>query len=215
MTALQPFVTGNDHIDAHFNGDHSNGDNINGDEEMNAHDEYGQMMSLALDDLLESQETARLESHLAECARCRDRWRLWQALDGALQAAPMTDPSPGFVLNFGRQLASQERKRRVRLGILLGALTLVMWLVGVAGVSLVFGALIYNQVSWFTETLHWLAYVWTAVTVVGNSLLALLGGLFEAPSGLGIVAGYVVFAGGILLMWSRYLRRSLQMIEIG
>lgn len=182
--------------------------------EMKSHDEYGMLMSLALDNLLESGEQAQLDAHLADCNRCRAQWNLWQSLDVALHAAPLTAPSPAFVQNFGLRLAAQDRRRQMRMGILLGALTLVMWLIGVTGVALVIGGLIYNQVGWFTDSLHWLAYVWTAVTVVGNSLLVLLGGVTEQPSAVGLLAGYVVLAGGVLVMWSRYLRRSLQLVEI-
>lgn len=182
--------------------------------EMNNHEEYGMLMSLALDNLLESGEQAQLDAHLADCNRCRAQWNLWQSLDAALHAAPLTAPSPAFVQNFGLRLAAQDRRRQMRLGILLGALTLVMWLIGVAGVALVIGGLIYNQVGWFTESLHWLAYVWTAVTVIGSSLLALLGGVTEQPSAVGLVAGYVALTGGVLVMWSRYLRRSLQMVDV-
>ncbi len=182
--------------------------------EMNNHDEFGMLMSLALDNLLDGAGQAQLDAHLADCARCRTQWSLWQSLDAALHAAPLTAPSPAFARNFSQRLSAQNRQRQVRLGILLGALTLVMWLIGVAGVALVIGALIYNQVGWFTESLHWLAYVWTAVTVIGSSLLALLGGVTEEPSAIGLLAGYVTLAGGVLVMWSRYLRRSLRMVEI-
>ncbi len=181
--------------------------------EMNNHNEYGMLMSLALDNLLEGAEQAQLDTHLAGCARCRNQWSLWQSIDAALRAAPMTAPSPAFAHNFGQRLAAQDRRRQMRLGILLGALTLVMWLVGVTGVALMIGALIYNQVGWFTETLHWLAYVWTAVSVIGGSLLALLGGLAEEPSAVGLLTGYVVLGGGVMVLWSRYLRRSLQLVE--
>lgn len=180
---------------------------------MNNHDEYGMLMSLALDSLLDRAEQAQLDAHLADCHRCRAQWNLWQSLDTALHAAPLTAPSPAFVQNFGLRLSAQDRRRQVRMGILLGALTLVMWLIGVAGVGLVIGGLIYNQVGWFTESLHWLAYVWTAVTVIGNSLLALLVGVTEQPSAIGLLAGYVMLTGGVLAMWSRYLRRSLQTID--
>lgn len=182
--------------------------------DMNNHDEYGMLMSLALDNLLDRGEQAQLDAHLADCSRCQAQWNLWQSLDTALHAAPLTAPSPAFVQNFGLRLAAQDRRRQMRLGILLGALTLVMWLIGVAGVALVIGGLLYNQVGWFTESLHWLAYVWTAVTVVGNSVLALLGGVTAQPSAVGLLAGYVVLTGGVLVMWSRYLRRSLQMVDV-
>lgn len=181
--------------------------------EMNKHNEYGLLMSLALDNLLDGAEQAQLDAHLADCARCRTQWSLWQSIDAALHAPPLTAPSPAFIQNLGQRLSAQERRRQVRLGILLGALTLVMWSIGVTGVALVIGALIYNQVGWFTESLHWLAYVWTAISVVGSSLLALLGGVTEEPSAIGLLAGYVALAGGVLVIWSRYLRRSLQLVE--
>ncbi|MBX3050945.1 MAG: zf-HC2 domain-containing protein [Caldilineaceae bacterium] len=182
--------------------------------DMNTHDEYGMLMSLSLDNLLDGREQAQLDAHLADCNRCRAQWSLWKSLDGALHAAPMTAPSPAFVQRVGHRLAAQDRRRQMRVGILLGALTIVMWLIGVTGIALVIGALIYNQVGWFTESLHWLAYMWTAVTVVGSSLLALLGGVAGEPSAIGLLGGYVILAGGVLAMWSRYLRRSLQRVEV-
>jgi len=36
------------------------------------------------------------------------------------------------------------------------------------------------------------------------------GGLVEEPSALGLLACYIVLAGGVLTIWSRYLRRSLR-----
>lgn len=188
---------------------------MNDETQMNQHDEYGMLMSLALDGLLDGAEREQLDAHLAGCAHCRNQWSLWQSIDATFRAAPMTEPSPAFLSNFSQRLASQEKRRQVRLGILLGALTLVMWSIGVAGVVLVIGALIYNQVGWFTDSLHWLAYLWTATSVIGSSLLALLGGLVEEPSALGLLAGYVVLAGSVLTLWSRYLRRSLQMVNVG
>ena len=188
---------------------------MNDETQMNQHDEYGMLMSLALDGLLDGAEQEQLDAHLAGCAHCRNQWSLWQSIDATFRAAPMTEPSPAFLSNFSQRLASQEKRRQVRLGILLGALTLIMWSIGVAGVVLVIGALIYNQVGWFTDSLHWLAYLWTATSVIGSSLLALLGGLVEEPSALGLLAGYVVLAGSVLTLWSRYLRRSMQIVEAG
>lgn len=195
MTALQPLAP------------------LNDETAMNNHDEFGMLMSLALDNLLDKAEEMQLETHLAGCAQCRIQWSLWQSLDAAIRLAPMTAPSPAFAQNFRLRLAAQERRRQARMGILIGALTLVMWLIGVTGVALVIGALIYNQVGWFTETVHWLVYVWTAVSVIGGSLLSLLGGLAEEPSAVGLLAGYVVLTGGVLAVWARYLRRSLRMVE--
>lgn len=182
--------------------------------DMNTHDEYGLLMSLALDGLLDGEEKNRLDAHLAGCTHCRGQWSLWQSIDSAFRAAPMTAPSAAFVDNFAERLAAQERRRQVRMGIFLGALTLLLWLIGVTGAVLLFGALLYNQVGWFTDSLHWLAYLWTALTVITSSLLALAGGLTESPSTLGVLVGYAALTGGVLAVWSRYLRRSLQTVEV-
>lgn len=202
MTVLQPLVP-------------PKNEPTNDETRMNQHDEYGMLMSLALDGLLDVAERQQLDAHLAGCARCQSQWSLWQSIDATFRAAPMTEPSPAFLPNFSQRLAAQERRRQMRLGILLGALTLVMWIAGVVGVSLMIGAFIYNQVGWFTDSLHWLAYLWTAATVIGGSLLALLGGIVEEPSALGLLAGYIILAGSVLTFWSRYLRRSLQMVDAG
>ncbi len=184
------------------------------DVEMNNHDDYGLLMSMALDSLLDRAEQEQLNAHLVGCARCRNQWRLWQSLDVELRAAPLTAPSAAFVQNFGQRLAAQDRRRQMRLGVLLGIMTVVMWLIGVAGVVFVIGALVYNQVGWFTETVHWLVYAWTALSVVGRSLLSLAGGLTQDPSAIGLLAGYIVLAGGVMVTWLRYLRRSLQPVEL-
>jgi hypothetical protein len=92
--------------------------------------------------------------------------------------------------------------------LLLAALTLIIWGIGLAGVGILLGFLIYNQIGMFSEILHWLTYAWTALTVLGASIGRLVVSLSENPSTLGALCGYIALAILSLLAWSRLLQRS-------
>jgi predicted anti-sigma-YlaC factor YlaD len=172
------------------------------------HDEYGLLMSLALDDMLEDEETAALDRHLSTCTACNRQWQIWQTINRQFQMAPMVLPPIDFVERVEAQLAHRENRSDVRVGLLLATLTLIIWGIGLAGVGILLGFLIYNQIGIFSQVVHWLTYAWTSLTVVGASIGRLLIGLSENPSALGVLVCYIALTIIALLGWSWLLQRS-------
>jgi anti-sigma factor RsiW len=172
------------------------------------HGEYGMLMSLALDNMLEGHEEEELNVHLSTCAACNRQWQIWQSINRQFQMAPIALPPVNFVQRVEAQLARGQKQPDVRVGLLLAVLTLIIWGIGLAGVGIVLGFLIYNQIGAFSETLHWLAYAWTTLTIVGGSIGRMVVSLSENPSALGALVCYVALAVVSLLAWSRLLQRS-------
>ncbi|MBX2997802.1 MAG: zf-HC2 domain-containing protein [Caldilineaceae bacterium] len=172
------------------------------------HDEYGLLMSLALDNMLEGHEEEELNVHLSTCAACNRQWQIWQNINRQFQMAPIALPPVNFVQRVEAQLARGQKQPDLRIGLLLAVLTLIIWGIGLAGVGIVLGFLIYNQIGAFAETLHWLAYAWTTLTIVGGSIGRMVISLSENPSALGALVCYVALAIVSLLAWSRLLQRS-------
>lgn len=77
---------------------------------------YSEMMSLALDGLLDSEESQRLDHHLRTCPACQAEWGKWQRIAHVLQAEPFAGPPQGFALNVDRTLQRTEQRREHILG---------------------------------------------------------------------------------------------------
>lgn len=178
------------------------------------HDEYQMLMSMALDDLLDSEERVRLDHHLIACKPCHRQWEIWQGIDQQFQFAPEALPPVGFVQKFENRLERREANRTLRVGVTLAVLTLALWLVGIAGIGLVLGYLVMNGVGWFAETFEWLAYGWTFAQVIGVSTWRVVVGLIDHPSTAAAVACYVLLSVTILAGWTRFLKRSIQPLDM-
>ncbi|RME60026.1 MAG: hypothetical protein D6790_09940, partial [Caldilineae bacterium] len=144
---------------------------------------------------------------------CQAQWRLWRSLDAELSAAPQVAPPPQFVAGVIRRVQQAERRRQLQLGVTLGALAFIMWLVGLTGAVVVLGALLYNQMHGAVELLEQATYLWTGLMIVVRTVGAALVSLAEEPTTVGAVLLYVVASLLILGAWTRFLRRSLRPVE--
>jgi hypothetical protein len=178
------------------------------------HEDYGLLMSLALDDLLDQDQAAALQAHLSTCGACHQQWQIWQSIDQQFQMAPVALPPLDFASAVEAQIERRERRRHTQVGVMLAILTFVLWALGFAGIGLLLGFLVYNQVGWFGETLHWLAYAWTALSIIGSSLWAVILGLGDNPSAIGAVVCYIVLAIIALGAWTQILRRSTRPLDM-
>ncbi len=165
-------------------------------------------MSLALDDLLDGDEERDLHAHLAVCEPCNQQWQIWTQINQQFQMPPILLPPVNLAAQVDARISAAEKRREFRIGVLLAALTLFLWTVGFAGVGLVIGFLVFNQIGSITEIFHSIAYLWTTVLVISGSIGRALVGLSENPSALGVVLGYIALAGVSLAGWTRFLRRT-------
>jgi hypothetical protein len=179
-----------------------------------SHEDYGMLMSLALDNLLDASEEEALAAHLSSCSACNQQWQIWQNIDHQFKLGPAIVPVIDFASAFEERLASKERRRQAQVGLLLAILTFIVWAIGFAGIGVLLGFLVYNQIGWFGDMLHWLASAWTAMSVVGSSLWGVALGLSDSPSAIGLMVCYMLLSVAALIGWTQILRRTLRPVEV-
>lgn len=173
-----------------------------------AAEELDWLMSLALDEALNDEEAERLEFLLRQAPENSDRWAAWQSFDQAFHEVPRVLPSVDFGEKFALRLEIQERRRRLRTGVIFGVAAVALWVSAFVGVG-VLGALLWSsQEAWSGGLVHTLAYWWAAIGQFGEVFLNTFEALWAAPQTRALIAGYVVAACLILAGWFALLRRS-------
>jgi len=128
-------------------------------------------MPIALDGLLNAEEEAQLNAHIATCERCRAMWEAMNAVSAMLAQAPMSIPPPDFTSRVMARLKEEAAfKARLRLGsvLLFSAAYLEGLLTLLTGIAL-------GVVVWFFPAkglllklaLRWL---WRLGGILGNLL---------------------------------------------
>jgi predicted anti-sigma-YlaC factor YlaD len=85
--------------------------------EMHAGEEqFTEMMSLALDGLLDEAGQEQLQGHLAGCPACRAEWEAMQAVSVLFEGSASVGPPLGFALRVERKLEAKQKKRRRAFG---------------------------------------------------------------------------------------------------
>jgi len=104
-----------------------------------------ELMSLALDGLLDADKDRQLNNHLASCSLCQAEWVAMQQVSNLFEQAPMVGPPLGFAIRVERRLDERTKKRRRTFGgiaLLTGSLSL-------AGVTVaVVALLVLGVVAW-------------------------------------------------------------------
>ena len=172
------------------------------------HSEYTLWMSLALDGMLTPTQERRLQSHLAECARCRALWERFALLDDRLRAEPAVMPAPGFTARVEARLRAQRRRRYGVLGgvlMLLSALSLwslsAMALLGLAGWWLAHRPHVLIRLIEFLTTS-------AALLAAMNRVFQMMWASLTAPPMQPVLLGYAVFMLILSLLWWRLAGRE-------
>jgi predicted anti-sigma-YlaC factor YlaD len=90
-------------------------------------EQISELMSLALDGLLNAEDEQKMQQHLAACPTCRLEWQAVQQISTLFERSEMVGPPLGFAIRVDRRLAEKEKKRRRAFGglaILTGSLSL-------------------------------------------------------------------------------------------
>ncbi len=77
-----------------------------------AHDDLSEMMSMALDGLLDPNSLQEVEEHVATCPTCGQKWQSMQRASRLLAASEMPGPPLGFSTRVERELAAGATHRR-------------------------------------------------------------------------------------------------------
>ncbi len=101
------------------------------------HHNYSEMMSLALDGMLSSEETIDLDQHLQVCPACQASWNKWQRIAHVLTVEPFAGPPQGFALRFDHAMQHDEqRQERILAGLVLAGGTATVMALMVLGTAL-------------------------------------------------------------------------------
>jgi anti-sigma factor RsiW len=153
-----------------------------------------EMMSLALDGLLDEAGRQRLQQHLDTCPACRAEWQAMQAVSTLFERSALVGPPLGFAVRVERRLESKQKKRRRTFGgvaVLTSSLSLAG--VTVAAVCLV----VLGIVAW-----QWLGDL--------QSVQVGMEAASQVASGMGLVGkGASLFLGDLLLRYGAPLLFAL------
>lgn len=177
------------------------------------HSDYLMLISLDLDGMLDAEDKGQLDRHLELCSQCRVQWLLWQVIDQKLRAEPVPEPAPGFSQMVVERIGRQERLRNIQIGLLLTVLTVLVWSLGLVGVGVMAGALVYANLGRVAATGQFLSEVWAVAGVVGLSLWEVIIEATTTTTTLGIASAYLVIAVVALAMWCIVIQRTTKPIR--
>ncbi len=173
-----------------------------------AHEEAFALMSMALDGLLDAQETERLEELMKEDTGLRATWQQWQKLESLLTTVVRADPAPGFVARFEERLSLREARDRRRRRTLFGAAALAGWLLIGAVLAFLGWFLVSNQSQWMNDFVRELVYYPAAVMIWTRALRSSWSATVGEPQSLMMALSYMTGAAVMLSTWLWFLRRT-------
>lgn len=171
------------------------------------------LMSLAVDGLLDAEEMSRLNRRMEQDPALANDWQVWQELGNRFDNEPAMFPPEGFVEKVAIGLIAQQRRSKLRLGIVVGAATTFAWMLLM--LALVGGgvyAVMYEPVWVGTQIQNMtqvaaMAADW--IGIVTETVNRSVGAAFGTNQMWGVALAYVAAAGLILVFWTRFLRQSV------
>jgi anti-sigma factor RsiW len=168
-----------------------------------------QQISLYLDDLLDKEEAARLQDHLAACELCQAEWEAMRRVSSLLETEPSLVPAADFTAGVVRRLQQREaRRRRVRssIGVLAGSMGL--WAFAAVALALLLVVLWQPllRVLWADVLLPLTEDALEIVAVLGRALYAVVRELCTRPTLL-LLPGYALLALMLSVLWTRVALR--------
>jgi anti-sigma factor RsiW len=152
--------------------------------ECEQNEQMSELMSMALDGLLDAADRGRLKRHMATCSVCQSEWEAMQQVSALFEGSPMIGPPLGFAIRVERRLEQKTVKRRRTFG----GVALLTSSLSLAGVTVATVALIVvGLVAW-----NWLGKL--PAVQQGTSAVS------QVASGMGLVGkGASLFLGDLLL----------------
>jgi len=174
-------------------------------------DEFHGLMSLALDDLLDDEDSRRFAAHLADYPALAATWDEWQTLDRQLDALPHAEPAPGFVNRFEARLAAYEQAQQQRVLAFSLIAAVIAGLLAFASVVGFASFLLSTQGPWIGEQMRNAVYLSVVLNNWMRSLTDALAGLAASPQMQGVGIVYVVVAATMIVGWVELLRRNARL----
>ncbi|RIK34669.1 MAG: hypothetical protein DCC55_32715 [Chloroflexi bacterium] len=171
-------------------------------------EEFTLLMSLRLDNLLDSSEQQQFDSYVERYPLLARQWQEWQRLHQQIAATPHAEPPPGFVDRVELCLVQFERRRRLWQGILFGGLVVLLWSGLVATIVGLGAFLLLSQGVQLNDLIYLLAYLSSTVGHWFAMLRDSLGAIAASPQTMVMLLLYVTLATILLSLWVRFLRRT-------
>jgi anti-sigma factor RsiW len=171
-------------------------------------EEWESLMSLALDDLLDDADAARLDALMASDAGWSAEWQHWQAMDAELRRAPFVEPPAGFLAGVETKLAQLENRRRLRSGIIVGLAAVLLWGSGLVGLLSLGAFVLANQAVWLNQLIHTLALGWVWLSGMAQLLWSGVINVAASPQAMALGVCYAMLAAVLLAGWIRLLRKT-------
>lgn len=171
-------------------------------------------MSMALDGLLDEDEMGQFYADIETYPLLAEKWATWQELDQILLAEPSVMPPVNFVQNFEARLLKDQRRRRFWFGVGVASVTVLLWLSIIVGTLSAGAYIAASQGGWVNDQVQSLVYLLNGfgawVQTAANTVSIVL----YSPQMWGIALAYTALMGGILVFWTRLLRRSTETMVI-
>jgi hypothetical protein len=177
-------------------------------------EEFALFMSLALDGLLDKEESAAFQSYLNEYPGLAEQWRAWQWLHKQFTASPSVLPSINFLERFEQRLLHQERRRHLWFGVVIGLASLLLWGGMLAGALSFVTYVLFNRANWLSESIRALVYWTAALDHWRQTVTVTLGATLTTPQAVGMGLCYLAVAVSALALWTQFLRRTTRTADI-
>ncbi len=180
--------------------------------------EASEAMSLRLDTDLGVQQEQALQEHLAVCEHCRCEWEWMQQADALFANVNSAAPPPLFT---DRVMSRLQRRVAWRSTLRAGMISiLVLAVLGIVSTIIFSGNGLWTSQAHGTWNMPPFLVALVGVLarfldITGTILKALglaLEGLLAGPNYF-LVIGYLQLAGGLMLLWMRFLSRHLRPVD--
>lgn len=179
-----------------------------------AQEEFLLLMSLRLDNLLDSAEEQQFQEMVRAYPVCARAWARWQRVHQQLVDEPSVAPPVNFAQSVEACLLQQERRGRLWQGLLIGLLVVVMWC-AVVTIALGLGAyILFNQSNLLGDLIRNLAFVSSLVAQWVATVQRAFNSFAATPQATALAIGYVALAVIALSAWIRFLRGATEVVEV-
>lgn len=176
-------------------------------------EEFGLLMSMALDELLDSSEQAEFDFYLATYPTLAREWQDWQAMDMQLKSTPAVEPPADFLFNFEMRLVQLERRRKLWWGMAFGGMAVVLWVAIMVGVASLGAFVLLGQPAWLTQAVHSLAQISTDTGVWVTAAASALTSVIGTQQALTLGAIYMLVSAAMVVSWVYFLRHSTRLVD--
>jgi hypothetical protein len=168
--------------------------------------EASELMSLEIDNRLNSAEQQCLEGHLAACESCRDEWAFMRRMNALLVGAKRVQPPPGFTAHVMARIQQRILWNKILRG---GSLVLVFSLLIATILSVIVimaspALFPFIQTPFIKTVIAFFTRSNGLMLVCGNAIRAILSAVFNSNFPF-IVIGYLMVAIVLVIWWTKAL----------